>query len=139
MIYTKDFDGWNTRKQNINNTLLSSPYFKERDVWWLAIGINIGYEEDGKSRAFSRPVLIIKKFNSNLFLGIPLSTKVKSSPYYVTIRFKDRSVSAMISQIRAFSSKRLLGKMGILENPSYQRIMQEISENIFSPFTNGLL
>ena len=33
--------------------------FKERDIFWVSIGQNIGYEQNGKSDIFSRPVLIL--------------------------------------------------------------------------------
>jgi len=123
MEYIKNFEEWNTKKQSIEKSSFSPAYFSEGEVWWLSIGINIGYEEDGKSRVFSRPVLIVKKFNRNLFLGIPLSTKVKDSPYYIPILFRGRPMAVMISQLRAFSSKRLLEKMGKLENIYYQDIV----------------
>lgn len=48
-MYTKDFKGWDVIKQEVNNTA-HVPTFKEREIWWCKIGINIGYEADGKSR-----------------------------------------------------------------------------------------
>lgn len=138
MIYTKDFDGWNTKKQNIENFALKSAYFSEREVWWLSIGVNIGYEEDGKSEDYSRPVLIVKKFNNQIFIGIPLTSQRKDNPYYIPIYFGKKTGSAMISQIRAFSGKRLTRKMGKLEDIYYQNIVSRIRD-FFPPSTNGLL
>lgn len=46
--YQKDFDSWNQKKKIVNNKEHLSPLFKERDIWWLSIGINVGFEEDGK-------------------------------------------------------------------------------------------
>jgi mRNA interferase MazF len=64
--------------------------FQEREVWWCNIGVNIGDEEDGKSEFFSRPVLIIHKFNKKVFWGIPLTAQVKDNPNYHKIKFRDR-------------------------------------------------
>ena len=34
---------------------------REGEVWWCAIGENVGIEINGKSETFARPVLILKK------------------------------------------------------------------------------
>ena len=47
--------------------------FKEGEVWWCSVGLNVGEEEFGKGERFVRPVLIFKKFTQNSFLGIPLT------------------------------------------------------------------
>jgi len=133
MEYIKNFDDWNVKKQSLNNSLAKLPYFKEREIWWLSIGVNIGYEEDGKHKDFLRPVLIMKKFNQNMFLGIPLSTKIKSNPYYIVITAQERTVSAMISQLRVFSSKRLLTRLGKLEKQYYVEIQRNVQRFFVLP------
>lgn len=50
-----------------------TPYIKEGEVWWAAVGENIGVEINGKSQYFSRPVVIFKKLSKFGFMGI-LST-----------------------------------------------------------------
>lgn len=126
MGYFKDFDSWNIIKQKINNGKLKLLYFKEREIWWLSIGINVGYEEDGKHEDFLRPVLVITKFNRELFLGVPLSTKVKDNRYYINISLKGRTVSAMVSQIRTFSSKRILYKLGELDSEDFMKVVNNV-------------
>ena len=58
-------------------------YFDERQIWWFARGFNIGDEEDGKGERFLRPVLIIRKFNQNVFWGVPVTSQNKSGQYYL--------------------------------------------------------
>lgn len=41
--HQKDFDGWNEKKKKIGEDVCNI-YFKEREIWWCSIGINIGYE-----------------------------------------------------------------------------------------------
>ena len=77
----KDFIKWNVLKQKLDRSE-KRLIFKERDVWWCSVGVNIGHEENGKDEFFARPVLVIKKFNRHLFYGIPLTTKVKENKYY---------------------------------------------------------
>jgi mRNA-degrading endonuclease toxin of MazEF toxin-antitoxin module len=86
----------------------AGPRIKEREIYWCSIGYNVGYEEHGKGINFRRPVLIIKKFNTNLFWGVPLSTKIKEgNKYYFPITIKGQNQSALISQMRTFDSRRL--------------------------------
>jgi hypothetical protein len=37
--------------------------FKEREVWWCSIGLNVGDEEFWKGAYFTRPVLVFKKYS----------------------------------------------------------------------------
>ena len=72
----KNFDDWNLVKKNLDKND-SSPTFQKREIWWCSIGLNIGHEENGKNKDYSRPVLIIRKFNNHIFWGIPLTTQIK--------------------------------------------------------------
>ncbi len=64
----KDFDCWNDIKKKLDESK-KTLFFKERDVWWCSIGLNVGDEENGKNQFFSRPVLVVRKFNNRLFLS----------------------------------------------------------------------
>jgi mRNA interferase MazF len=59
------------------------PSFKEGELWWCSIGMNIGVEIFGKGADCARPVVIFKKFNADSLLGIPLTTKPKEGAQYV--------------------------------------------------------
>lgn len=104
--------------------------FKERDIWWASVGVNIGFEEDGKNGNFVRPVLILKKFNREIFLGVPLSTKIKSNKYYLPISVTGKQVSVVISQIRVFSSKRIWNKLAELDKGDFSKVLTEV-KNLF--------
>ncbi len=78
----KDFSEWNIQKGIIHHDN-EHKWCNERDIWWCKLGINIGYEQDGKGEGSLRPVLIIKKFNKFVCLVVPLSTKKKKGIYYV--------------------------------------------------------
>lgn len=68
----KDFDSWNELKKSIH-TEGGDKFYHARDIWWCSLGINIGTESDGKGDDYSRPILILKGFNKNSFLGISLT------------------------------------------------------------------
>jgi mRNA interferase MazF len=135
MEYIKNFDNWNEKKKDLDERTNLPPYFKEKEIWWLSIGVNVGFEEDGKDSNFVRPVLVIKKFNRDIFLGVPLSTKIKNNIYYVKITHQNRKVSAMISQIKTFSSKRILNKIGELDYEDFESVMVRIKELIILPLS----
>jgi len=119
---SKDFDKWNELKKKLhirNEEIL----FHEREIWWCSIGLNIGFEEDGKNRLFERPVLIIKKFNKYVLWVLPLTRSKKSGGYYYRIAQGDEDDSVIIlSQLRLISSKRLLRKMRMIKKLEFKEI-----------------
>ena len=48
----KEFDIWNANKKNIQNRELLNIKFHSREVWWCAVGVNIGSEQDGIGENF---------------------------------------------------------------------------------------
>jgi mRNA interferase MazF len=116
MAIVKNFLEWIGLKEKIHNAKYVPPLFKEGEVWWCALGENIGIEINGKGSMFSRPVLVYKKFSKDGFLGIPLSTKDRSGSWYVKISFQGKESTVNLSQIRAFSASRMYDKMGELED-----------------------
>ena len=112
------FDVWNTLKQWIykKDTAL---FFKEGEVLWIHLGVNIGDEEYGKGKKFLRPVLVIKRFNSRIFLGVPLTSSLKKGQYYfpLSIRKRDKNIvknTALLSQLRVFDAKRIQNSFGTI-------------------------
>lgn len=88
-------------------------YFRKREIWWAALGQNIGHEVNGKNSAYERPVLIIKKYSGSMLFVLPISTQINSGmPWYqVCISVPKGQRSINISQGRVISSRRLLRKM----------------------------
>jgi mRNA interferase MazF len=104
----------------------SNVYFREKEIWWMSLGVNIGNEQDGKHDKFERPVLILKKFNRHLFLGVPLSSKVKENIYYYKFKNNENYFCAILSQLKAVSSKRLLRKIGMFPDDDFIKIKERI-------------
>ena len=119
---SKDFQAWAATKE-AHETASPPPYFKEREVWWAALGVNIGYEEDGKGPDFSRPVLIVRKFGA-LFYAVPLSTTSRRGPFYHAFTYKaERGESvALLSHMRALDSRRLLHKDGTASKADFEAV-----------------
>lgn len=81
----KDFKGWHSKKEKIENQN-ETISFRERDIWWCHLGLNLGHEQDGKVR------------------------------------------SAMISQLRLFSAKRITDKLSFAEKDSFEEIKKAIKQ-----------
>jgi mRNA interferase MazF len=106
----KDFDLWNARKKDLNESTFAQ-YVHEREVWWCALGANVGVEADGKHDNFERPVLVLRKFNKDSVLVVPLTSHAKPNPYQWPFHHEGRLFAAVFSQMRLVSTKRLLRKM----------------------------
>lgn len=127
----KDFDEWNRKKKKIdyNNTKNILP--NKKQVWWLSIGLNVGVEEDGKNNNFERPVLVVKVFNRQCFLGVPITSANKSNKkYYFPIIYNQRKFFLILSQIRLFSVKRLSRKIYKIDSADFAQIKKELKKVI---------
>lgn len=121
----KNFDKWNNLKKEIQ-LHREPPLFREYEVWWCSLGVNIGFEEDGKNEMFERPVLIFRKFNKNIFWGLPLTSKEKENKFYFTFEFNNRRSSVILSQLRVFSGKRLIRRMGRVNRKTFDEIESKV-------------
>lgn len=119
----KNFDDWIILKENIHNKAQNPRFFKERQIWWCALGENIGTETNGKSEFFSRPVLIYKKLSQNTFVGLSLTSKDKKGSWYVQIAQHKKQSNVVLSQIRVLDEKRLYKLMGQLDDTDWQKVV----------------
>jgi mRNA-degrading endonuclease toxin of MazEF toxin-antitoxin module len=117
----KNFDEWNMLKKEIEE-ISKFVEFSETEIWWTSIGLNIGDEEDGKNEKYERPVLVIKKFSGKLFVGAPLSTKVKIGKFYVNFKTESFEYSVLLSQAKVMSSKRLIRKINKLSRGRFNLV-----------------
>ena len=102
----KDFDRWNQENKRIQRATFAD-YVHAREVWWCSLGINVGSEQDGGRDNFERPVLVLRKFNKDTVLIVPLTGSPKRTPYHVPVRHAGIDYAAVISQLRLVSTKRL--------------------------------
>jgi mRNA interferase MazF len=124
----KDFDSWNELKKKIEDEKDTPDRFpKEGEIWMSSLGKNIGYEQNGSGDNFSRPILIVKKFNNHMFWVIPLSTKQKSFDFYFNYTDpNDQKVSAILAQMKLLSVKRLKRKLYDIPNKLFDEMKQKI-------------
>ena len=128
-----ELETWFEQKEFINQ---KNPrlFFHPREIWFCALGKNVGHEQNGSGESFARPVLILKKFNAHTFLAVPLTTKIKERPhYYFLENCAGKEACAILSQIRLFDRKRLINRKGLLSRKDFTSIQKAISEMVLSP------
>lgn len=121
----KDFKKWHSRKEYIHEEK-ARPFFREREVWFCALGVNVGFEQDGRGDSFLRPVLITKKFNNESFWGIPLTKNQKEGKYYFSFGLNREISTAIISQIRLIDAKRLYYKTGTISEKDFSGLIKKL-------------
>lgn len=105
--YFKDFDKWNKYQKILNNKKFNG-FCNEREIWWCALGVNIGSEQDGKNNLFERPVLIIRKFGNGLVWVLPTTSKKHTGSYFIALDDDNHLNSSIILlQLRVVSLQRL--------------------------------
>ena len=128
----KDYKIWTPEKEKLNNNESIRPGFHEREVWYCHLGENIGFEQDGKGDFFLRPIIILRKFNNEIFWAIPLTSAIKKSPYYFTVSVGEegRKSSAILSQIRLIDAKRLSYTIGEVNKEEFEGLKKKLKDLI---------
>lgn len=123
----KDFQKWHYEKIVVHNDK-ERPFFHEREVWFCSLGENIGFEQDGSGDDFLRPIIVIKKFNHEIFWCIPLTTKMKSGDHYFSFTLNNKTSTAIMSQLRLVDAKRLHYKIGTILKTDFEDVKRKIRQ-----------
>ena len=128
----KDFDRWNEAKKEAEHIAFDK-FVHIREVWWCALGVNIGREANGNEELFERPALVLNKFNRDMVLVVPLTTTDKRTPYhFVFLDNNGEEVAAILSQLRLVSTKRLKRYMFRMPDPIFDDIRAAVQKMIGS-------
>ena len=127
----KDYKKWHEKK-SVVNTIEKRPFFHEREIWFCALGANVGFEQDGSGDDFLRPVVILKKFNNEVSWAVPL-TRLKrkihknAEKYYFRFSFITKKISAAIlSQIRLVDARRLYYVVGEISSVNFVELKKRL-------------
>lgn len=129
-MHEKDYSQWHTLKSTIHN-VKERPHFHEREIWFSSLGANIGFEQDGRGIDYLRPLIIIRKFNNEVCLALPLTKNQKTGPHYFAFSYQEDFVStAILSQIRLIDAKRLEYKSGTISKNEFIQLKQKLKQLI---------
>ena len=126
-MYFKDFDGWNLVKKRLNEED-RKVYIRAGEIRWVAFGVNISSEIDGKGISFTRPALVVHVIGSHLALVIPMSTKMKNVAGYIPFEWKGIISALCVHQIKIVSQKRILSRKGKISNQRLENIKSEVTK-----------
>jgi mRNA interferase MazF len=125
----KDFDKWNNIKKQTNANDDYLPLYHERQIRWCRLGANVGFEQDGTGKGFSRPVLILKGFSRHVCLVLPLTTSTKKNKYHAPVGIIDGlRAAAIISQLRLIDTKRLDTHIATLDKKVFGHIQKAVKD-----------
>ena len=137
-MYSKNnlFDTWNNQKKQLH-AIEKTIGFSVFEIVFIRIGSNVGYEQDGKGKDFLRPVLVYKKFNNRVFLGIPLTSVENNDKFHFGFEYKKGIKSfAILSQIRLFDIKRAKYKDGKISKIKFEKLQEKLLKLIVTPLEN---
>lgn len=92
-------------------------FYRAQEIWWCALPT----ETDA---AAERPVLVFRKFGSDVFWGLPLGSRAvqKETPFFflASLRGKDR-ISAL-SQMRTLNASQLVRRLGKISSKQFEGV-----------------
>ena len=119
-------DEWNNLKKYLaEKDYIETPKIIEGEIWWVAVGENVGVEIGGKGSTYTRPVLIYKKLSPQGFLGLPLTTKSHGGTWYIRNYSDSKRSYFVLSQARIFSIKSVFGRIGLISDNEFKRIKRK--------------
>jgi mRNA interferase MazF len=92
----KDFDHWNDVKKSVDE-VPEVFGLHQRELWWIAFGLNVGVEIDGKQATLERPGIVLRKFNNQMAWVLPVTSQQKDGPFYAPFTFDDKPYWAALT------------------------------------------
>lgn len=117
----KDFDAWAVLKKELNSSERIF-YVHSRGIWWCSLGVNIGAEIDGKHERFERPVVVMKVYNKETLVILPITSKEKNNIFHYKIETEAKVAWVKLTQARVISTKRLIRKVDVLDEVSFRAL-----------------
>lgn len=118
-MHFKRFLEWIGLKEKLDAKQSKVPHVSEGQIWWACLGENVGFEINGKSSVFARPVIIYKKLTRGFYFVIPVTSQEKIGTWYVPFKLKDKQSVACLHQARSIDYRRLLNQMGWLKEDDF--------------------
>lgn len=127
----KDFDKWNEEKKIIDK-VSQKVFGYPREIWWCCLGVNVGAETDGKNENFERPVLIMRVYNKETMLILPITSKLKDDKFHAPLilinQGKEKRTFIKLTQPRIISNKRLVRKIAVVPKDKFEIIREKFRD-----------
>ncbi len=129
------FDNRNEQKKSIHRYEREDFYINEREIWYIKLWINVGYEQNGK-KEFRRPVVVLKKVWS-LYMVLPLTSKLhhlngNNKNFYHKLHswklWENKESAVILSQLRSVDKKRFMDQLGMISEQESNTIKEKTRE-----------
>lgn len=126
MVNLHTFDDWNDKKKRLHDSR-PNVMFKEGQIWWCSLGINVGEEVLGKGPMYRRPVIVVRKITHGSCVVIPTTTQEKrAGSWYFPFEINGLKRWAMICQIRFISSRRFSSRESSLTESEFRALKKAL-------------
>lgn len=120
----KDFEKWNSVKQRLD-TKEKHLFFKEGEIWWVSLGINIAVEVCGKGET-NRPVLILRKLSKDSCIVLPLTSRARAGSWFRKILVKGQPNWILLHQIKFLSINHFQKRIEQISEEDFIEIKKEL-------------
>lgn len=104
------------------------PNFQAGDVWWCSMetaAVHDPAHPDVLKSECRRPVLILKKFGKNTFLGLQVTKQDKGGNWYVPVQFAGKRRFVMLHRPIALGVERLTDREGWVDDVTLVRVREQ--------------
>ena len=123
----KNFDQWNVKKKRLD-IAKRSLLFKEGEIWWCSVGMNIGEEVYGKGEHFRRPVVVFKKLSHNSCIAMPTTTRERNGSWFHHLNIKNKDRWVMMNQMKFISANRLWVRESSLSSEEFSGLKKSAAK-----------
>lgn len=120
-----EYDVWNEKKKDLAKTD-KNIFFKEGEVWWCSLGLNLGNESFGKGKEFRRPVLVLKKLSLDSCIILPITSIAHLGSWFAEVCLSGEMRWVMLHQIRMVHTKRFQRRIATLDMGDFIRIKEKL-------------
>jgi len=121
------YDEWNEQKKKFADTD-KKVFFKEGEIWWCSLGMNLGEEVYGKGKLFRRPVLVLRKVTGSSCVVLPTTSQKKSGSWYQKINVDGVERHVMMHQGRFITTKRFESRVSLMSKNEFQELKNAVSK-----------
>jgi mRNA interferase MazF len=123
----KKYDEWNDQKKMLADTDRKL-FFKEGEIWWCSLGMNLGEEVYGKGKVFRRPVIVLRKVTGSSCIVIPTTSQEKVGSWYYRIDVDGVVRYVMMHQIRFVTAKRFGSRVSSMSKNEFAELKNAVAK-----------